>query len=122
MSKFRQLDPELDSTSTPDPVLAGGGGSTSAQGSPDMVAVSVQEVMEQEWEVMRTEDRSLPQITPKRKRGASSLIDPARLECSKRSQPYNLAFNSDDEYEVCVCVCVCMNLCVCLCALVDSGS
>lgn len=110
VSRFRQLDPGSDTTNTPHggaPGLAGGGGggSTSMQGSPDMVDVSVQEVMEQEWEVMRTEDRTLPQITPKRKRGAS-LLDPARLECCKRSQVYNPAFNSDDEYEVCVCVCV----------------
>ena len=59
-------------------------------------ADSVHEVMEQEWEKMRTEDTTLPQITPQRKRGGSRI----RPECCKRRPPDHPVFSSDDEYEV----------------------
>lgn len=59
-------------------------------------AGSVHEVMEQEWEKMRTEDATLPQITPQRKRGAPRI----RQECCKRRPPDNPVFSSDEEYEV----------------------
>lgn len=65
------------------------------RGSSDCVG-SVQEVMEQEWERMRTEDATLPQITPKRKRRAPRI----RPESCKRQPPNYPAFSSDEEYEV----------------------
>lgn len=72
----------------------------------DSVVVSVKEVMEEEWEIMRTENSDLPQLTPRRprkkKRAAlSALLDPATPPGGcKRQPPCNMMFDSDEEYEV----------------------
>lgn len=74
----------------------GSGGGSGLHVSVDPVRVSVEEVMEEEWEIMRTENRDLPQITPRRKRASSML----GLGSCKRQQPCVPAFSDDREYEV----------------------
>ena len=70
----------------------------------DPVVVSVKEVMEEEWQIMRTENVNLPPLTPHRpcrKRAApSSMMDTVGLGDSKRQQQCSMEFGSDDEYEV----------------------
>ncbi len=71
------------------------------------MTVCVEEVMEEEWAAMKEQNASLPQITPRRKRGAPRM-DPMALGSCKRRQTYDTGFDSDDQYEVSVCVCVCV--------------
>ena len=92
VSRFRQMDVDPEaSQSTAD-------GGTPGRGSADY-AESVQEVMEQEWERMRTEDTTLPPLTPHRKRGAF-LRERVRPESTKRRPQEDPIFNADEEYEV----------------------
>ncbi len=96
ISRFRGLDadseaPLTTTTTTED--------DTPLSGSADITrSPSVHEVMEEEWEKMRTEDSTLPQITPQRRKKATSLR--ARPECCEHRPPDNPAFSSDEEYEV----------------------
>ena len=92
ITRFRQVDVDSEAT-------------TSSAASPPQNAdstVSVQEVMEQEWERMRSEDSTLPQLTPSRRRGIRKrgARDPVRPEPVKRLQADNPVFSSDEEYEV----------------------
>lgn len=82
------------------------GGVTPQTGSMDKgvdpVVVSVKEVMEEEWQIMRTENTNLPPLTPHRpcrKRAAPSSLRDTVGDC-KRQQPCSMEFGSEDEYEV----------------------
>ena len=57
--------------------------------------------MEEEWAVMRAENAALPQITPRRKRGAA-LLDPVVLGSCKRRQAYEIDTDSDEVSMLCL--------------------
>lgn len=114
VSRFRlmEVNSEVPDTST---ALGAGGGSGgvasqacsgSMKEGVDPVVVSVKEVMEEEWDIMRTENANLPPLTPHRpcrKRSApssGSLLDSMAPGSCKRQQQCSMTFGGDDEYEV----------------------
>ena len=96
VSRFRQLEASSPGPSSysPQGSIEGGG---AGGGEVDPVTVCVEEVMEEEWAVMRAENAALPQFTPKRKRKAPRL-EPMALDSCKRRQPqqYDPGFDSDE--------------------------
>ena len=91
VSRFRRLEtssPTSASTSPQSRETSEGGGEV------DPVTVCVEEVMEEEWAVLRAENAALPPFTPRRKRGAPRL-EPMALGSCKRRQPYT-DFDSDE--------------------------
>lgn len=115
VSRFRRMGVDSEetpggNTGAPSPGPGPGPHGCSSVGTQegvDPVVVSVKEVMEEEWEIMRTENTRLPQLTPHRpgrKRAAptsSSASSCSVLGSSSCKRPQHYAMLAeDDEYEV----------------------